>query len=84
MTPPSTRRELTQKFLLADAADKGALVSGVMRFFQTGLAAFNITDAGDQGLPSPLATSLSIFGNVIQATRGESVVKDPSAHGRTS
>jgi hypothetical protein len=73
---PTTRRDLIQKFLLADAADKGALVTGVMRFFQTGRATFSVTDAGDPGLPSPLATPVSIFGNVIEATRGESVVNE--------
>jgi hypothetical protein len=79
-TPPAAQqvnshRELSQKFLLGDARDQGALVDGVMKFFQTGRAAFRVTNAGDTSLPT-FTTPVEVFGNVVEATRGETVFNE--------
>jgi hypothetical protein len=68
-------RVLTQRFLLEDADGQGALVKGSMRFNPAGRASFQITDM----LGSTLTTfklPVTVFGNVVDVTRGETVVNE--------
>jgi hypothetical protein len=64
---------LTQKFLLRDAADQGALVDGILTFNTDGTASFQVT-GGD--LPATLTTPITVFGNLLYTTRGESAFNE--------
>jgi hypothetical protein len=67
----SGRLELETGFLLRDADERGALVDGVILFNVDGSATFQATDM--TSLPPDLRCPITVFGNVIRATRGESV-----------
>lgn len=64
---------LEQPFLLRDADNRGALVEGRMRFKDDGTATFEVKK-GD--LPPTLKTPITVFGNVLSTTRGESVFNE--------
>ena len=64
--------ELEQEFLLLDAEDKGARVKGRLVFGDDGRARFSVEDAALLP-PGPFKTPITLFGNVIETTRGESV-----------
>jgi hypothetical protein len=71
---------LDQKFLLTDPDANGAEVDGRMLFGASGRAQFDIL-ANLAAVPSPLPadlykTPLTVYGNVITATRGESVFNE--------
>ena len=70
--PPnaSSSGKLEQPFLLRDADNRGALVTGQLRVRSDRTATFRVLE-GD--LPSRLKTPITVFGNLIDATRGESV-----------
>jgi len=61
-----------QRFLLSDAARIGVAADGRITFTGDGRARFHALSAGQ--LPAtPLRLPLTIYGNVVQTTRGESV-----------
>ena len=63
---------LEQEFLISDAERRGAAAAGRITFTADGRASFQTLSAA--GLPSaPLRLPLTIYGNVLQTTRGESV-----------
>lgn len=67
---------LDQPFLLTDPDGTGAKVDeGTMRFLSSGRAQFTInTNPAD--LPEMLKTPLTVFGNLLTATRGETVFNE--------
>jgi hypothetical protein len=77
---------LTQQFLLSDADTTGALVTGTMTFktdvMATGPSAANGTAfflaRPQQGetLPDPLKAPITIYGNLLQTSRGQSVINE--------
>jgi hypothetical protein len=77
--PPTEGQEddhtLVQEFLLQDATQVGALVEGTMRFDVAGSAKFLVNALG-AGTLDGLKTPITVFGNVIDATRGESVFNE--------
>jgi hypothetical protein len=63
---------LEQKFLIADAARNGVLADGRVTFTADGRATFHALSATQ--LPAtPLRLPLTVYGNVVETTRGESV-----------
>jgi hypothetical protein len=62
---------LERKFLLRDAAMNGALVDGRLTFDRAGRASFEALDQAQ--LPAEMRLPLTIYGNIIEVTRGESV-----------
>jgi hypothetical protein len=61
-----------QRFLISDAARIGVAADGRLTFTADGRARFHALSAGQ--LPAtPLRLPLTIYGNVVQTTRGESV-----------
>ncbi len=70
---PSGSTLLNQQFLLLDANRQGARVSGTMRFDGTGRASFRVEETLE-GAIAALTTPVTVFGNVLLATRGESVL----------
>ncbi len=62
---------LEQKFFIRDAATTGALVDGRLTFDRAGRASFEALDASQ--LPPEIRLPLTIYGNVVEVTRGESV-----------
>jgi hypothetical protein len=63
---------LEQRFLVADAMMAGALADGRLTVDHAGRATFQATDASQ--LPAELRLPLTIWGNLVEVTRGESVV----------
>ena len=62
-----------QRFLLSDAARTGVAADGRLTFTRDGRALFHALEAGQ--LPAtPLRLPLTLYGNVVATTRGESVV----------
>lgn len=70
---------LEQRFLLCDAASGGALVDGRLTFERNGRAAFVALDAAQ--LPAEIRLPLTIYGNVVDVTRGESVTGEVLGNG---
>ena len=69
-----------QQFLLSDAARVGVAADGRITFTGDGRARFHALSAGQ--LPAtPLRLPLTIYGNVVQTTRGESVVGEVLGNG---
>src|SRR5262245_9665913 len=69
-----------QRFLLSDAARVGVAADGRITFTADGRARFHALSAGQ--LPAtPLRLPLTIYGNVVQTTRGESVVGEVLGNG---
>ena len=64
--------ELEQEFLIADALQVGALVEGRLTFTADGRGIFAVL-AADQLPPVKLRLPITIYGNVVSTTRGESV-----------
>jgi predicted phage baseplate assembly protein len=63
---------LEQKFLITDAARVGVLADGRIKFTADGRATFQLLNASQ--LPAtPLRLPLTVYGNVVEASRGESV-----------
>jgi hypothetical protein len=63
---------LEQEFLISDAARGGVAVDGRITFTSDGRASFQALSSGQ--LPAtPLRLPLTIYGNVVETTRGESV-----------
>ncbi|MDT5156603.1 MAG: hypothetical protein QOH51_960 [Acidobacteriota bacterium] len=63
---------LEQEFLISDAARNGIAVDGRVTFTSDGRASFQALTSGQ--LPAtPLSLPLTIYGNVVETTRGESV-----------
>jgi len=84
-TPPGTPGSggstlINQQFLLLDANRQGARVSGTMRFDGTGRANFRIEETLE-GAITALTTPVTVFGNVLSATRGESVIGEVLGNG---
>jgi hypothetical protein len=77
--PSASGGVLTQKFLLRDADNQGALVTGTITFNPNGTARFKVT--GDEELPSTLKTPITVFGNILETTRGESVFDEVLGNG---
>jgi hypothetical protein len=65
---------LYQTFLLRDADNRGAKVKGTMFFRDDGTASFAIDQ--DAQLPANLKTPITVFGNVLEVGRGESVFNE--------
>lgn len=63
---------LEQVFLLADAARSGVAVDGRITFTADGRASFQALSV-EQLPAAPFRLPLTIYGNVVQTTRGESV-----------
>jgi hypothetical protein len=76
--PAAVTGELNQKFLLRDADNQGALLQGRMTFNADGTARFQVTE---DGLPPLMKTPITVFGNVLQVTRGESVFNEILGNG---
>jgi hypothetical protein len=76
--PAAVTGSLNQKFLLRDADNQGALVQGQMTFTTDGTARFQVTE---DGLPPLMKTPITVFGNVLQVTRGESVFNEILGNG---
>jgi hypothetical protein len=70
---------LEQLFLLRDADTQGALVTGRMTFNADGTARFLVT--GNETIPDTFKTPITVFGNVIQTSRGESVFDEVLGNG---
>jgi hypothetical protein len=70
---------LQQRFLLRDVDMRGALVKGRMTFNPDGTARFRV-DA-DEALPPTLKTPITVFGNVLEVSRGESVFDEILGNG---
>lgn len=69
-----------QRFLLSDAARTGVAADGRITFTADGRARFHALSAGQ--LPAtPLRLPLTIYGNVVQTTRGESVFGEVLGNG---
>jgi hypothetical protein len=69
-----------QRFLLSDAARVGVAADGRLTFTADGRARFHALSAGQ--LPAtPLRLPLTIYGNVVQTTRGESVFGEVLGNG---
>jgi hypothetical protein len=69
-----------QRFLISDAARTGVAADGRITFTGDGRARFHALSAGQ--LPAtPLRLPLTIYGNVVQTTRGESVVGEVLGNG---
>jgi hypothetical protein len=62
----------TQEFLVADVNKNGADFDGSLVIDSTGRA--TLTAAHTTGFPPILTTSITAYGNLVQATRGESVI----------
>ncbi|HEY5960347.1 MAG TPA: hypothetical protein VIV60_27525 [Polyangiaceae bacterium] len=62
-----------QRYLLRDANDVGALVFGIMTFYADGTASFRVTQGE---MPSMMRTPITVFGNILDVTRGESVYNE--------
>ena len=75
--PPSglSPGRLEQDFLITDPDGTGAAVNGVMTFGTTGRSQFLVNEDSDD-LPEMLKTPLTVFGNVVTATRGETVFNE--------
>jgi hypothetical protein len=76
----------TRPFLLRDADNRGVLVNGKITFNADGTASFVVQpQQGDPPLPATLKTPITVFGNLLEVTRGESVVHEilGSGDGRT-
>jgi hypothetical protein len=71
---------LERRFLLRDADMKGALVLGRMTFNADGTARFLVT-GGDVPLPESLKTPITVFGNILEVSRGESVFDEVLGNG---
>lgn len=63
---------LEQRFLISDAARTGVAADGRITFTGDGRARFHALSAGQLPAP-PLRLPLTIYGNVVQTTRGESI-----------
>ena len=71
---------LEQRFLISDAARIGVAADGRITFTGDGRARFHALSAGQ--LPAtPLRLPLTIYGNVVQTTRGESVFGEVLGNG---
>lgn len=70
---------LEQRFLLADADGQGALVDGRLSFTNDGRASFEALDA-DQ-LPAILKLPVTLHGNVVDVSRGESITGEILGNG---
>jgi hypothetical protein len=69
-----------QRFLISDAARTGVAADGRITFTGDGRTRFHALSAGQ--LPAtPLRLPLTIYGNVVQTTRGESVVGEVLGNG---
>jgi hypothetical protein len=66
--------EIKQDFLLLDADQQGVLAGGVMRFSADGRARFSADAASD--FPDTLKAPISVFGNLLPVSRGESVFNE--------
>jgi hypothetical protein len=73
--PPgsSVDEPLEQNFLLRDADNQGALVLGEMTFSSDGTARFRVKEGE---LPERMKTPITVFGNLLEATRGETVFNE--------
>ncbi len=71
---------LEQEFLLQDANKVGALVEGTLTFDVAGSAKFQVKTLVE-GTLDGLKTPLTVFGNVIDAFRGESVFNEALGSG---
>jgi hypothetical protein len=65
--------ELEQEFLLADALQAGAHVEGRLTFTADGRGTFEVLTP-DRLPPVKLRLPITIYGNVVPATRGESAI----------
>jgi hypothetical protein len=72
--PPTTDGKIKQDFLLLDADQQGVLAGGVMRFDSDGRARFSADSQTE--LPATLKAPISVFGNLLGVTRGESVFNE--------
>jgi predicted phage baseplate assembly protein len=72
--------ELEQEFLLSDALQVGALVEGRLTFTSDGRATFEVL-AADQLPPVALRLPITVYGNVVTTTRGESVFGEVLGNG---
>jgi hypothetical protein len=84
-TPPPNANQtsanvLEQDFLIQDANKVGALVDGTMTFDVAGSAKFLVKTL-TAGTLDGLKTPLTVFGNVIDAFRGESVFNEALGSG---
>lgn len=71
----SSSGTLSQTFLLTDPDGDGADVEGRMLFGASGRAQLFLSDQED--LPAPIyKTPITVFGNLVQATRGETVFNE--------
>jgi hypothetical protein len=77
--PDGITLELNQEFLLTDADEKGAQVTGVVRF-AAGRATFQVTDESDLSLNAYKAP-LTVFGNLLATSRGETVFDEELGRG---
>ncbi len=73
--PQAVNGELSQHFLLRDADDHGAAVGGRIVFQDDGRARFFLDDPLEVPFAT-LKTPITLFGNVIEASRGESVFNE--------
>jgi len=71
----------TQPFLLRDADNQGLLVDGTVTFNADGTANFLAQPEQDASLPATLKTPITVFGNLLQLTRGESVFNEILGNG---
>jgi hypothetical protein len=72
--------ELEQEFLISDGAQSGAVVDGRIEFTSDGRATF-FALSPEQLLTSKLRLPLTIYGNVIDTTRGQSVFGEVLGNG---
>jgi predicted phage baseplate assembly protein len=63
------------KAIAAGAKDQGALVPGSVTIAADGRASFQ-PDAGAAAFAEPLVIPVNLFGNVVEAVRGETVVQE--------
>jgi predicted phage baseplate assembly protein len=59
------------RLMLEDATGQGVLVNGTVNIHDDGSGEVVITD--DKEFPKPLRTPIKVYGNLIEATRGETV-----------
>jgi predicted phage baseplate assembly protein len=71
---------LEQQFLLSDAAKTGVAADGRITFTSDGRASFQAL-AVEQLPASPLQLPLTIYGNLVETTRGESVFGEVLGNG---
>ena len=71
---------LEQQFLLSDTINQGALIDGRLAFNSDGRASFLALDP--EQLPAgPFHLPVTIYGNIVPATRGESVAGEVLGNG---